>query len=258
MPTLFISDLHLCAERPAITELCLDFLRREAIYADALYILGDLFDYWIGDEATSHEEHRPIISSLRKIAEGGTPVFVMHGNRDFLMGAGFERESGCQLMKDPTIIDLYGTRVLLMHGDTLCIDDHEYQAFRREVRNPEWIKNFLGKSPDERDAIILRYREDSKVATAKKRAEIMDVNQKAVEATMTQHGVDNLIHGHTHKPGQHFFNISGRRACRVVLGDWYEEGNVLRCTAEEWLLQRLPLTEHDGVVNTRYNLPFKR
>jgi UDP-2,3-diacylglucosamine hydrolase len=222
MTTFCISDLHLSAQRPAITELFLDLLRREGPHADAFYILGDLFEYWIGDEAASH------------------------GNRDFLLGAQFERETGCRLIQDPIIVDLYGTSVLLMHGDTLCTDDHEYQAIRQRVRSSEWIEAFLRKSIGERNAIVRQFRERSKIVSATKPPEIMDVNQQAVEATLRKHGVRHLIHGHTHRPGQHVFDLDGERAHRDVLGDWYKQGSVLRCDAQEWLLQDIPLSRLNG------------
>lgn len=241
MSTLFISDLHLCAERPAITALFADFLRRRGATADALYILGDLFEYWIGDEAVSAEAHRPIIEALAALTGAGVPVYVLPGNRDFLLGAGFERATGCRLLADPTLIDLYGTRVLLMHGDSLCTDDVDYQAFRRMVRSESWRREYLAKSLAEREALSRRYRQMSKVATAGKRPEIMDVNAQQVEALMRQFRVHQLIHGHTHRPAQHLFNLDGHRARRTVLGDWYEQGSVLRCDARRWVLQTLSL-----------------
>ena len=239
--TLFISDLHLCGARPAITGLFLDFLRRRARAPDALYILGDLFEYWIGDEAIEQEEFRSIIRGLRELTKNGTPVFVMHGNRDFLMGAGFEKASGGRLLKDPAHIDLYGTPTLLMHGDSLCTDDTEYMTFRAKVRSPAWQKKFLGKSVAERDRIVHDFREISKNSTSTKKPEIMDVNQKAVESVMREHYVQRLIHGHTHRPKEHVFNLDGRPARRMVLGDWYEQGSVLSVDARGWMLEGLPL-----------------
>jgi UDP-2,3-diacylglucosamine hydrolase len=229
--TLFISDLHLCGTRPAITGLFLDFLHRRARASDALYILGDLFEYWIGDEAVDQEEFRPIVLGLRELTTGGTPVFVMHGNRDLLMAHDFERATGVRLLKDPIRIDLYGTPTLLMHGDSLCTDDTEYMIFRAKVRSPAFQKEFLGKSVAERDQIIRGYREISKSSTATKKPEIMDVNQQAVESVMREHRVQRLIHGHTHRPKEHVFNLDGRPARRMVLGDWYEQGSVLSVDA---------------------------
>ncbi|MCR4347505.1 MAG: UDP-2,3-diacylglucosamine diphosphatase [Sulfuricaulis sp.] len=239
--TLFISDLHLCGTRPAITGLFLDFLQHRARAADALYILGDLFEYWIGDEATEQEEFRPIVHGLRRLTTSGTPVFVMHGNRDFLMADGFEKATGCRLLADPTRIDLHGTTTLLMHGDSMCTDDVEYMAFRAQVRNTAWQQAFLGKPVAERDKIVRDFREISKNSTASKKPEIMDVNQKAVEAVMRDHGVQRLIHGHTHRPNEHIFTLDGQPARRMVLGDWYEQGSVLSVDARGWALKGLPL-----------------
>lgn len=239
--TLFISDLHLCGARPAITGLFLDFLRRRARKSDALYILGDLFEYWIGDEAVEQREFRSIIRGLHELTACGTPVFVMHGNRDFLMGDGFEKATGSHLLKDPARIDLYGTPTLLMHGDSLCTDDTEYMTFRAKVRNPAWQQEFLGKSVAERDRIVRDFREISKNSTAAKKPEIMDVNQKAVESVMREQGVQRMIHGHTHRPKEHVFHLDGRPARRMVLGDWYEQGSVLNVDARGWLLEGLPL-----------------
>ncbi len=241
MATLFISDLHLYAGRPAITELFLDFLRTRAAAAEALYILGDLFEFWVGDDATSEDQFRPIVDAIRRLTASGVPVRVMRGNRDFLMGPGFESDTGCRLLPDPSMVDLYGTRVLLMHGDTLCTADTEYMAFRTQIRNRAWQRDFLTKSLAERNTIFSSYREISKASTAKKSPEIMDVTQDAVESALRAHGAFNLIHGHTHRPGEHVFKLDGRKARRVVLGDWYQHGSVLRCDRDEWVLERLPL-----------------
>ena len=239
--TLFISDLHLCGARPAITRLFLDFLRHRARPADALYILGDLFEYWIGDEAIEQEEFRTIVRGLRELTASGTPVFVMHGNRDLLMAGGFEKATGCRLLADAVRVDLHGTPTLLMHGDSLCTDDVEYMAFRAHVRNPAVQREFLAKPVAERDQILRNIREISKTSTSSKKPEIMDVNQNAVEAVMREHGVYRLIHGHTHRPKEHAFMLDGQLARRMVLGDWYEQGSVLSVDAHGWVLEGLPL-----------------
>ena len=165
----------------------------------------------------------------------------MHGNRDFLMGRGFEQATGCRLLADPARIDLYGTPTLLMHGDTMCTDDVEYMHFRKMVRDPAWQQEFLKKSVEERDRIGSEYREISRNSTAAKQPEIMDVNQNAVEAIMREHRVLRLIHGHTHRPREHLFTLDGRPARRMVLGDWYTQGSVLRVDANGWVLEGLPL-----------------
>jgi UDP-2,3-diacylglucosamine hydrolase len=240
-PTLFISDLHLCAARPAINALFLAFLRERASRAQTLYILGDLFEYWIGDEAATQAEHRPLIAGLRALTAAGIPVYVMPGNRDFLLGPGFERASGCRLLADPTRIDLYGSPVLLAHGDALCTGDTQYMTFRSMVRQGTWQQDFLALPLAEREARARNYRELSKLSTASKQPEIMDVAQAAVETVMREHGVRDMIHGHTHRPADHRFTLDGQPARRVVLGDWYEQGSVLRCDAHTWVLESLPL-----------------
>ena len=239
--TLFISDLHLSPERPAITALFVDFLGARARAANALYILGDLFEYWLGDEATQHSAVQPIIAALRAVTDAGLPVYLLHGNRDFLLGTTFERQIGCRLLPDPSRIDLFGTTALISHGDQLCTDDVDYQKLRAMVRNPDWQRDFLAKPMVEREAMARRLREYSKDATAQKASEIMDVNQAAVESFLRTHGATNLIHGHTHRPGDHRFALDGQTARRVVLGDWYEQGSVLRCTPSAWVLETLPL-----------------
>jgi len=238
--TLFISDLHLSDERPAITRLFLDFLDTQARAARALYILGDLFEYWIGDEAVDLDEFRATVAGLRALASRGVPVFVMPGNRDFLMGPDFERASGCRLLPDPTCIDLYDTRVLLAHGDALCTRDAEYMAFRKMVRDPEWQRAILAKPVAEREAIARQYREVSKTNSTVKTLDIMDVTPEAVESIMREHGVQHLIHGHTHRPAEHRFSLDGLPATRTVLGDWFEQGSVLRSMPGRQLLDRLP------------------
>jgi UDP-2,3-diacylglucosamine hydrolase len=241
MTTLFISDLHLTAERPAINELFFDFLEHEARRARVLYILGDFFEYWIGDDALDQAEYQPIARSLRAVVEAGTPVKIMRGNRDFLLGERFEREIGCALIGDPSVIDLYGTPVLLMHGDTLCTGDVDYLAFRKMTRADGWQRDFLAKPAPERDAIARGHRELSRQSTAQKAPEIMDVTQAAVVAALRQHGVRHLIHGHTHRPAQHVFDLDGAPAARTVLGDWYQHGSVLRVTPRGQTLERLVL-----------------
>jgi UDP-2,3-diacylglucosamine hydrolase len=241
MATLFISDLHLSAERPAITALFLSFLKERARGSDALYILGDLFEYWIGDDACAEAEYGPIVEGLRALTESGVPVHVMHGNRDFLLGEEFARQTGSRLLADPTVVDLHGIPTLLMHGDSLCTDDVEYQRFRAYVRSPAMIQAFLAKPLLERDAIVRGYREMSKTATSSKMAEIMDVNAGAVDTALRNHGVPRLIHGHTHRPATHDLSVDGKRAQRIVLGDWYEQGSVLRCDARTCVLENLVL-----------------
>lgn len=239
MATLFISDLHLSGERPRITQLFLSFLRDRARAAEALYILGDLFEAWIGDDAVL-PEHRVVLEALHALADAGVPVLVMHGNRDFLLGPGFESMSGARLLAEPALVDLYGSPTLLMHGDTLCTDDEAYQKFRAMVRDPQWQADLMAKTPGERVALAQQYREMSAAETAQKTEDIMDVNQGAVERTLREHNVTQLIHGHTHRPAIHEFSLDDRRTVkRIVLGDWYEQGSVLVCTADGCRLESL-------------------
>ena len=232
MATLFISDLHLSGERPQITETFLQFLQTDARQAQALYILGDLFEYWIGDEAMAHPDHAAVIENLKSLTATGIPVYIMVGNRDFLIGDNFAHETGCRMIPDPVVIDLYGRRVMLMHGDLLCTDDHDYQKLRLMLRDPRWIQDFLSRPVEERIAMAQDIREKSKDAIAGKQAEIMDVNQATVEQFMSNYNVDTLIHGHTHRQNTHHFSLHGRDMTRHVLADWYSSGSMLRCTAQ--------------------------
>lgn len=227
MATLFVSDLHLDAEHPEITRQFLAFLAGPATEAEALYILGDLFEVWIGDDDPDPEKRR-IVAGLRALTDGGVPCYVMHGNRDFLLGERFCAESGCRLLEDPMIIQLYGDRVLTMHGDALCTDDHSYQNLRAMVRDPGWQKMFLALSAQQRLTLADEARAGSKTHIAQSMGSIMDVNAQAVAAAMRGAGVKLLLHGHTHRPNVHRFELDGAPAARIVLGDWYEQGSVLR------------------------------
>lgn len=236
---LFISDLHLCEQRPAPARRFVRFLEQEARGADALYILGDLFEVWLGDDDTS-DFHREITRALHACVQGGTPVFVMHGNRDFLIGAEFEQQSGCRLLSDPSIIDVDGMPALIMHGDTLCTDDIEYHEFRVTVRDVEWQRQFLAKPLQQRREIARHLRDESQIRTRAKPEQIMDVNQQTVERVMREHHISLLIHGHTHRPALHDFMLDGKPARRIVLGDWYEQGSVLTHDARDFMLSPLP------------------
>ena len=236
--TIFISDLHLDPERPEITTLFLGFLEQCSRDTDAIYILGDLFEAWIGDDDSS-PMNQAVIHGLSDCVESGIPVYVMHGNRDFLLGNTFARQSGCTILDDPARIDLYGTPTLLMHGDTLCTDDTEYMAFRNMVRDPDWQADLLSKPLEERRQLAREMRKSSREQTGGKPESIMDVNQAAVDETMEGKEVQRLIHGHTHRPATHDLNIAGKPAQRIVLGDWYEQGSVLECTADGCRLRSL-------------------
>lgn len=228
MSTLFISDLHLSQERPAITALFLRFLQEVAGGSDALYILGDLFEAWLGDDMVL-PEYREAIAAIRHLTEQGVPVYVMYGNRDFLMREKFEQMSGARLIHEPYILTLDGQDTLLLHGDTLCTDDVAYQQFRAMVRNPQWQDALLAKTPEQRLALAREYRDMSKTEMAKKDEAIMDVNPQSVITTMQEQKVHHLIHGHTHRPGIHQFELDGLPARRIVLGDWDNHGSYLQC-----------------------------
>ena len=236
--TLFISDLHLDASRPNITALFLKFLQEQCPQADALYILGDLFEVWLGDDAVNPAV-QTIQSALKTLSQAGTPVYVQHGNRDFLMGKKFEADTGCKILDEAIVIDLYGTPTLIMHGDTLCTDDVDYQKFRLQMRNPAWQQQFLSLPIDKRIEMAKQVREQNEVAKAGKSYEIMDVNQTTVESEMLKHKVTHLVHGHTHRPNVHGFIVNGQSMQRIVLGDWYEQGSVLRCTQDGCRLENL-------------------
>lgn len=227
MTTLFISDLHLDETRPGIIDVFCKFLRGEdAQNADALYILGDLFESWIGDDDDAPLA-LTVAEELRALSRQDVPIYFMHGNRDFLLGNTYAERAGMHLLPDPTVINLDGQPTLLMHGDTLCTDDVEYQRFRAMVRDPAWQRKFLAQSLAKRKAFARQARGESRKHTATAKPEIMDVNQAAVEAAMRKHRVRRLIHGHTHRPATHQFDLDGSPAERIVLGDWYEQSSVL-------------------------------
>ena len=223
-PTLFISDVHLCESRPHINALFLRFLTDTATAAKSLYILGDLFEYWIGDDQLDHDPlARKVADALRRVAESGVNIFFMHGNRDFLIGERFAHEAGLSLLNDPTLIDLNGQPCLLLHGDTLCTDDVAYQAFRRQSRNPTWQAAVLAKPYNERMEFAKRIREQSTSEKSLKADDIMDVSSTTVEQAFRDWQYPLMIHGHTHRPATHDHEIDGRRCIRQVLADWRDK-----------------------------------
>ncbi|HGY4719112.1 TPA: UDP-2,3-diacylglucosamine diphosphatase [Citrobacter amalonaticus] len=239
MTTLFIADLHLCTEEPAITAGFLRFLAREARQADALYILGDLFEAWIGDD-DPNPLHREIAAAIKAVVDSGVPCFFIHGNRDFLIGKRFACESGMTLLPQEKVLNLYGRRVLILHGDTLCTDDAGYQAFRAKVHQ-RWLQTlFLALPLCIRKRVAARMRADSKAANRSKSLEIMDVNPHAVIAEMEKHHVQWLIHGHTHRPDVHPLTANGEPAFRVVLGAWHTEGSMVKVTPDDVELIAFP------------------
>lgn len=228
MTTLFIADLHLDPARPRITELFERYLASDEVrQADALYILGDLVEAWIGDDDDAELPAR-IARAIRGVRDAGVPVYFMVGNRDFLLGQDFARRAGFELLDDGTVHTLHGQPTLLMHGDVLCTDDVAYQAVRQQVRTPQWQAQILAMPLEARRAFAAKAREDSRAHTGSTMETIMDVNADAVADAMRQAGVTRLIHGHTHRPAVHRFQLDGQTAERIVLGDWYEHGSVLK------------------------------
>lgn len=240
MTTLFISDLHLHESRPEVTEGFQQFLRTQAQEAEALYILGDFFDAWIGDD-----DDNPLATQtaarLRQVADQGVAIYLMHGNRDFLLGEDFANRAGATLIDDPTIVQLGERSAVLMHGDTLCTRDVDYMAFRAQVRTPQWQAQALAQPLAVRRQIAMELRNQSKSMSSLKAEDIMDVTPEEVVRVMEEAGASVLIHGHTHRPKRHSLTVKGQEAERIVLGDWHEHGWCLRAegsdlSLESWLL----------------------
>lgn len=241
MTSWFISDLHLDAARPGITHVLLDFLAEIEGRAEALYILGDFFEYWVGDDVlgTAYAAaFQPVIGQLRQVSDSGVKLYFMHGNRDFLVGEGFAAATACELLPEQVVVDLYGTPTLLLHGDTLCTDDVEYQQVRKVLRNPQWQQPFLSLPLAERIRQAEAMRAQSRASGEGKSAMILDANPQTIAETLHKSGVARMIHGHTHRPAIHDFQLNGRSAQRIVLGDWHEDrGSFLRLDAEGMALE---------------------
>jgi UDP-2,3-diacylglucosamine hydrolase len=235
---LLISDLHLTAGDAETTRRFVDFMDGPARAASELYILGDLFEAWIGDD-DDDPRLAPIVAAVARLTAAGIPCALMHGNRDFLLGQRFCATTGSRLLGDYERVTLFGKPVLLTHGDLLCTDDTRYMTLRTELRSPLWQREFLAKSLAERRQIASDLRQLSATEIAAKSAYIMDVNQKAVERTMREFDVELLLHGHTHRPGVHRFSLDGKPAARIVLGAWYEQASIVRWTAEGFALETL-------------------
>lgn len=228
MTTVFISDLHLDEIRPEATAAFGRFLDALPKDTDALYILGDLFESWIGDDDDAALPAE-VARRLNAVSRRGIQLFFMAGNRDFALGEAYAERAGFSLLPDPTRIDLYGRPALLMHGDTLCTDDAAYQAFRAKVRDPAWLAHMLAQPLAVRRAFAQQARAGSREHTAVTAENMMDVNAQAVADTFRQHEVDLIIHGHTHRPAVHSHAVDGHECTRIVLGDWYEQDQVLYC-----------------------------
>ncbi len=234
---LFVSDVHLDEVGGAAERQFLQFLRAEAAHVEALYILGDLFESWVGDDAPSHG---PVLDALAELSAGGVACFALHGNRDFLLGEGFHQRTGCRLLPDPVIGEFGGERVLLTHGDALCTDDHAYQELRTIVRGATWQRRFLSLPLTTRQQLADEARAGSRAHTARTQPRIMDVNAAAVEAAFRVTSVRRIIHGHTHRPAVHDERIGGQSRQRIVLGAWYEQGSYLSYQDGRYELRTLP------------------
>jgi len=234
---LFVSDLHLDAQSTAANERFLRFLREQAAQARVLYILGDLFEAWIGDDDPDPVKGE-ICAGLQRLTQSGVPCFLMHGNRDFLLGEQFAARTGCHLLPDPVIATFDDESVLLTHGDALCVDDHPYQELRTTVRQSAWQRRFLNLDLPTRELLAGQARRGSQAHTSRTIPYVMDVNEAAV-STLWRSGVNRIIHGHTHRPGIHTANFAGHPVQRSVLGAWYEQGSYLRRASGRYELREL-------------------
>lgn len=223
---LFISDLHLSPDRPFIIELFIQFINERAIHSEALYILGDFFEYWIGDDDPA-TELTSIFSAFETLKHHQVPVYFMHGNRDFLVGNNFEKKTHCKIINDPSIIEINNHKIILLHGDSLCTKDTQYQEFKKLVRSESWKQKFTSKSLIERKKIIEGLRKTSREETSSKDENIMDAEQDAIDELMQEEQVQFMIHGHTHRPKIHYTMLNGTKTTRIVLGDWYDHGSIL-------------------------------
>ena len=229
MHSIFVSDLHLSPERPRINQVFFDFAGRTAAQAESVYILGDLFELCVGDDDLADAFNASVADALLRLSSKGVALYFMHGNRDVLVGQAFATRCGAKLIPDPTLLDLHGTKTLVMHGDTLCTDDIEYQKFRVYAHDPGNQRRFLSQPIAARRAQMLGMRAGSEKHKQGTSAEIMDVAQAAVEQVLREHGYPRLIHGHTHRPARHLHTVDGRRCERWVLNDWYQRGGYLLC-----------------------------
>lgn len=240
MHTLFISDLHLHESRPQVTRAFFHFLQTQAIHAEALYILGDFFDAWIGDDDDT-ELPRQVADALHQLTQHGVTIYFMHGNRDFLLGENYANKAGMTLIPDGTVVDLYGTAALLLHGDTLCTDDQDYQQFRTMVRSPEWQRQILAQPLAARRALAAQLREKSQSMNSLKATDIMDVTPAEVIKQMEQANVQIMIHGHTHRPARHALIANNHPAERIVLGDWHDFAWCIKADASNIELINWPI-----------------
>lgn len=241
MSTLFISDLHLDDSRPEVTAGFFQFLKHRAAAADALYILGDFFEVWLGDDDDTTLANT-VIAELHALTLQGVKLYIMHGNRDFLLGEDFCRRTGATLLPDPTVVTLYGHRTLLMHGDSLCTRDQDYMAFRQQARSTVWQQQLLAQPLEERRLLAQQIRQQSKAMNSLKAEDIMDVTPSEVKRVLQQHNCRLLIHGHTHRPAKHSLTIDDNDAERWVLGDWHDDGWVIEVSSDT--------DEHNSTIHT--------
>lgn len=238
MLSVFLSDVHLDPKQPDISAQFLAFLETLPEQTERLYVVGDLFEAWIGDDAPG-PLGQAVAKAFAKLSARGISGFFTHGNRDFLLGETFTKHCGFTLLPDAQVIDMYGTKVLLMHGDTLCIDDIEYQKFRAMVRNPDWQKQILALDVEQRLAMAAQLRATSAEQMSLKAEDIVDVNQGEVERVMSEFNVNVLLHGHTHRPDVHRFTNNSEECTRIVLGDWYEHGSAVYWSEQGFQLKQL-------------------
>lgn len=246
LPALFIADLHIAPERPDIMAAFVHFCGQPARNAAEVFILGDLFEVWIGDD-DDDPAWQQAESALRALTAAGIRVHFLPGNRDFLVGEAFARRTGIELLPDPALLQLGNRRTLLTHGDALCTDDTDHQAFRDQVDTPEWRQAFLARGLSERREIASGMRAASQASVSDKADAIMDVNADAVARAATASRADTIIHGHTHRPGHHEHRVEGRSVERRVLGDWFEQGSMLLADTDGSLCD-VPLTAPNGVL----------
>lgn len=237
-PILFISDLHLEPDRPDISQAFFNFLEKHAASAQALYILGDFFNVWLGDDYSS-ELSLKVAEKLNTLNQSGLTIKLMHGNRDFLIGENFAQSCGAELIEEPYLLEAFNQKVLLMHGDVLCTQDHDYMAFRQLVRDPDWQRDFLGRPIAERLAFAAEARKQSQSMSSNKAADIMDVAAEAVADIMQKYNVLTLIHGHTHRPAVHEIAQTPETARRVVLGDWDDGAWYISWSEEQLSLHKI-------------------
>ncbi|MGB5579659.1 MAG: UDP-2,3-diacylglucosamine diphosphatase [Woeseia sp.] len=238
MTTLFVSDLHIDQAQPEIAAQFAAFLASEARAAEALYILGDLFESWVGDD-DPNPHYAETKQQIRAVVDSGVPVYFMHGNRDFMIGERFARDTGVEILQDPVVHPIHGERVLLSHGDAYCTDDHEYQAVRRMTRDPQWQAMMLSRSLEERLAFAAKARADSMAKGGMLDETISDVNADAIKDVMREHDVTLMLHGHTHRPAVHRITDGEPVRTRIVLGDWYDQGSVVRWDDTGYSLEQL-------------------